>query len=90
MTEALLAAARDGLWLAILLAAPVLVAALIAGVFTGLLAAVTQLQDPAVSLVPRIAAAAAALALFAPAIARQLVTFAHRLFELLPTLGAGG
>jgi flagellar biosynthetic protein FliQ len=88
VTEALLAIAREGLWLAILLAAPVLVASLLAGALTGLLGAVTQLQDPAVSLVPRIAAAAAAIAMFGPSVARQLVAFGGKVLALVPTLGA--
>jgi flagellar biosynthetic protein FliQ len=88
VTEALLAIAREGLWLAILLAAPVLVASLLAGALTGILGAVTQLQDPAVSLVPRIAAAAAAIAMFGPALARQLVAFGGKVLALIPQLGA--
>ena len=58
--------------LALLLAAPLLVAALIAGIVTGLVGAFTQIQDPAVGLVPRVAAVGAAIVLFAPAIAHQL------------------
>jgi flagellar biosynthetic protein FliQ len=87
VTEALLAIAREGLWLAILLAAPVLIASLLAGALTGLLGAVTQLQDPAVSLVPRIAASAAAIAMFGPSVARQLVAFGGKVLALVPTLG---
>ena len=88
MTEALLAVAREGLWLAVLLAAPVLIASVLAGVVTGLIGAVTQIQDPAVSLVPRIAAAVAAAALFGPALVRQLVAFAAKVLALVPTLGS--
>ena len=87
MTEALIAAAREGLWLAVLLAAPVLVAALVAGAVTGIIGAVTQLQDPAVSLVPRVVAGAAAVALFAPSVARQIAVFTAKLFAVMPTLG---
>ncbi len=87
MTEAVLALAREGIWLAVLLAAPVLVATLLAGVLTGILGAVTQLQDPAVSLVPRIAAAAAAIAMFGPAAARQLAAFGAKMLALVPQLG---
>jgi flagellar biosynthesis protein FliQ len=88
VTEALLAVAREGLWLAILIAAPVLVASLLAGVVTGLVAAVTQVQDASISLVPRVAAAAAAIVLFGPSVAKQLAAFAARVLALLPTLGA--
>jgi len=85
----LVAVLREGLLLALLLAAPILVAALVAGVLSGLLTVFTQIQDPAVALVPRVAAVGAAIALFAPAIAAQLVTFANRLWPLIAAAGSG-
>jgi len=88
MTEGLAAVVREGLLLALLLAAPLLVAALVAGIVTGLLAAFTQIQDPAVGLVPRVAAIGLALVLFAPSIAHQLAAFAARLWPLIVTAGA--
>ena len=89
MTASVVALLREGLLLALLLAAPILVAALIAGVLTGLLGAFTQIQDPSVSLVPRVAAVAVALVLFAPAIAHQLVAFADRIWPLVASIGTG-
>ena len=72
MTAQLVALVREGVLLALLLAAPVLVAAVVAGIVSGLLGAFTQIQDPAVGLVPRVAAVGVAIALFAPSIAHQL------------------
>ena len=89
MTQSLVALMREGLLLALLLAAPLLVAALVAGVITGLVGAFTQIQDPAVGLVPRVAAVGVALVLFAPSIARQLEAFASRLWPLIASIGAG-
>jgi flagellar biosynthesis protein FliQ len=89
VTQSLLALMREGLLLALLLAAPLLVAALVAGVITGLVGAFTQIQDPAVGLVPRVAAVGVALVLFAPSIARQLDAFAVRLWPLVTAIGAG-
>ena len=80
---------REGFLLALLLAAPILVGALVAGILSGLLAAFTQIQDPSVALVPRVAAVAAGIVLFAPAIASQLVTFAHRLWPMIVAAGTG-
>jgi len=80
---------REGMLLVLLLAAPVLVAALIAGIVSGLLGAFTQIQDPAVSLVPRVAAVGAAIVLFAPSIGHQLAAFATHLWPLL-TAASGG
>jgi flagellar biosynthetic protein FliQ len=89
MTPSLVSVLREGLLLVLLLAAPLLVAALVAGILTGLVAAVTQVQDPAVALVPRVAAVGAALVLFGPAIAHQLEAFASRLWLLIASIGAG-
>lgn len=90
MTASLVAVLREGVLLALLLAAPLLVAALLAGVVTGLIGAFTQIQDPAVGLVPRVAAVGAALVLFAPSIGHQLDAFAGRLWTLVAMVGVGG
>jgi flagellar biosynthesis protein FliQ len=89
MIGSLVALLREGFLLALLLVAPILVAAVVAGILSGLLAAFTQIQDPAVALVPRVAAVGAAIALFAPAIAAQLVAFANRLWPLIANAGTG-
>ena len=90
MTQSLVALLREGLLLALLLAAPLLVAALVAGAITGLVGAFTQIQDPAVGLVPRVAAVGAALVLFGPSIARQLDAFAARIWPLVSAIGSAG
>jgi flagellar biosynthesis protein FliQ len=84
-TEALLLLAREGLYLALLLAAPVVLATLAVGVVVGVLQAVTQVQDPAVGLAPRLIAGGVALALAAPWIGAQLIRFTERIFAALPT-----
>lgn len=89
MTASLVALVREGVLLALLLAAPLLVAALIAGVLSGLLAAFTQIQDPSVSTVPRVAAVGVAIVLFGPSIASQLAAFAARLWPLITAAGTG-
>lgn len=89
MTGNLMALVREGFLLALWLAAPLLVAALIAGVLSGLVAVVTQIQDPSVSLVPRIAAIGIAIVLFGPSIARQLEAFAGTLWPMITAVGAG-
>lgn len=90
MTASVVAVMREGMLLVLLLAAPVLVAALIAGIVSGLVGAFTQIQDPAVSLVPRVAAVGAAIVIFAPSIAHQIVAFADRLWPLIAAAGSAG
>ena len=90
MTAAVAGLVREGLVLALWLAAPLLVAALLAGVVTGLLGAFTQVQDPAVSLAVRVAAVGIAVAAFAPAIAHQVTAFTARLWPMIAAIGAAG
>jgi flagellar biosynthesis protein FliQ len=89
MTASLVALLREGLLLVLLVAAPLLVAALIAGILTGLIGAFTQIQDPAVGLVPRVAAVGAALMMFAPSIGHQLDAFASQRWPLVVAVGTG-
>ena len=86
MTESLIALGRQALILSLWLAAPILVAALAASIVSGVAAWATQVQDPAVGLVPRVAAVAAALALFGPHIAHELTSFGTRLFAAIGTI----
>jgi len=90
VTTSLVALAREGMLLVLWLAAPLLVAALIAGIVTGLVGAFTQVQDPAVGLAPRVAAVGAAFVVFAPSIAHQLEAFASRVWPLIAAIGGGG
>ena len=76
--------------LALLLAAPLLVAALIAGVLTGLARGVHA--DPGSGGVARAArrgGRASAIVVFAPSIAHQLEAFASRLWPLITAIGTG-
>ncbi len=87
MTPALVGLVRDGILLALLVAAPFLVGALVAGIVTGLVGAVTQLNDPSIALVPRVAAVGLAFVLFAPSIATQLEAFANRIWPMIAAAG---
>jgi flagellar biosynthesis protein FliQ len=88
VTAQLVALVREGVLLALMLAAPLLVAALIAGVVTGLIGAFTQLQDPAIGVVPRVAAMGVAIVLFAGPIAHQLEAFVARIWPLITAVGS--
>lgn len=82
MTSTLLHLSREALVLALLVSAPPLLAALAAGLVTGLLQAVTQVQDAALGAVPRIAAVLAALALAGPWMGGRLARFAAEVLAL--------
>ena len=80
-------ALREALLLAVLLAAPPTLAALIAGALAGLLQSATQVKDHAISTVPRLLAALAALAATSPFIAAQATRFGRAMLEALPAIG---
>ena len=80
-TEALLLLGREALVLMVLASMPPVLAGLVAGVAMGLLQAVTQVQDPSLSVVPRLCAALLALAVAFPWIGGQLLRFTAALLQ---------
>jgi len=77
---------REALLVSLLVSAPPLLAALAVGLVTGVLQAATQVQEPTVAVVPRLAAVLGALALAAPWIGARVVHFAAACLELLPRI----
>lgn len=76
--------ARDALVLSLLLSLPVLAASLLVGLVVSFLQAVTQIQDHALSFVPKILAVAVALAVSASWMGGEIAHLATRLFTHLP------
>jgi flagellar biosynthetic protein FliQ len=87
--ELLLQVAKNGLYLAVLLAAPMVLAALLASALVGILGAATQIQEPTLGFAPRLACAIAALLLFGPWILSELLNFFRAIFDLIAQVGAG-
>ena len=87
--ELLLRALREGLYLMLLVSAPVVLATLVAGLLTSALQAATQLQGPSLQALPRLIVAAVALALLAPWMGAQLLRFTEALFQMLPLVAGG-
>ena len=79
--EALLAVGREALVLMVLASMPPVFAGLVVGVGMGLLQAVTQFQEPTLSVVPRLCAALLALALAFPWIGGHLLRFTTALLQ---------
>jgi flagellar biosynthetic protein FliQ len=78
-TAALLALAREALWLLVLASLPPLGASLVVGTAMALLQAATQVQEATLTVVPRLGAALLALVLAGPWIASQLARFSTEL-----------
>ena len=82
MTGLVLHLGREALVLALLVSAPPLLAALLTGLVTGLLQAVTQVQEVSLGAVPRIAAVLGALLVAGPWMANRLTRFAGEVLAL--------
>jgi flagellar biosynthetic protein FliQ len=85
--ESLLELTASGLYLVLLLAAPVIVACALVGIVVGVLQAVTQVQDPAISFAPRLVAGGLALVFAAPWIGAQLVRFTETVLAAVAKVG---
>ena len=76
----------DALYLALLVSAPALLASFIVGGVAGVVQAATQIQDPALGFVPRLAAVAVALTAGGTWMGARLVEFTTSLWHGLPRL----
>ena len=84
--ETVLDVGRQALWLAVLLAGPMLGAALAVGLFIGVIQAATQIQEMTLSFVPKLLALVIVLFVVGPWMLRIIVTFSERLFMDIPVL----
>ncbi len=82
MDPLLLHVGREALLVALLVSVPPLGAALLVGGVAGVLQAATQVQEPAIGVVPRLVAVLLALAVAAPWIGARVVRLAAECLEL--------
>ena len=80
-TDALLTVGREAMLLMVLASMPPVLTGLVVGVGMGLLQAVTQVQEPTLSIVPRLCAAVIALTVAFPWIGGQLLRFTAALLQ---------
>ena len=83
--EMIIGIGRETIEVMIILAGPVLAAGLIAGVLVSLFQTVTRIQDMTLTLVPKMLAVVASLALFGPWMLERLLGFTTSLIESLPS-----
>ena len=84
--ETVLDIGRQALWLAVVLAGPMLGAALAVGLFIGVIQAATQIQEMTLSFIPKLLALVVVLFVVGPWMLRIIVTFSERLFTDIPGL----
>ena len=72
---------RDAIWLAIQLAAPMLLVGLAVGVMVGLLQTLTQIQEQTLIFVPKVLSVIITLLFTLPLMGMLMVDFMHRIAE---------
>ncbi len=77
---------RSSLEMVIILAGPILIFGLVAGVVVSLIQAITQIHDMTLTFIPKIAATILALALFGSWMLQKLLSFTVNLYQSIPSL----
>ncbi len=82
--ETVIGIGRQALEMTLMLAGPVLLFGLIAGLGVSVFQALTQINEITLTFIPKIAATAAALIVFGPWMLSRLIGFTTTLFQNLP------
>ena len=78
--------ASQAVSLALKIAGPLLLVALVIGLLISVFQAVTQIQEQSLSLIPKIAGVAVVVVLLGPWMLGQLVAYTTSLFTSIPTM----
>ena len=78
--------ARNAIMLALLIAGPMLVVALLVGLTVSVVQAVTQIQEQTLAFVPKLIGVSAVFLLALPWVIQLLVKYTTELFRSLPSL----
>lgn len=78
---------RRAIETALLVAAPMLIAALVIGLLISIFQAATQINEQTMTFIPKIVAVFVTMLLFAPWMLQKIMTLFHMIFNILPTLG---
>jgi len=84
--ETIISVGQQALVITALLAAPMLLAALAAGLLIGMFQAATQINEMTLSFIPKLIAMFAALILAGPWILSTLMDYVQRLFTSIPQM----
>jgi flagellar biosynthetic protein FliQ len=84
--ETVLTIGRGALEVVVLLAAPLLVMALLVGLFIGVFQAATQINEMTLSFIPKLLAVALAIMVAGPWMLSLLVNYTQRLYTSIPGL----
>lgn len=75
-----IALGRDAIFVCFMVAAPVLLISMVVGLVISIVQAVTQIQEPTLTFIPKIIASALAILFFGPFMLALLTDFMSRVF----------
>jgi flagellar biosynthesis protein FliQ len=78
--------AREGIWVLLLVSAPMLITALVVGLAVSLVQALTQVQESTLTFVPKMVAMLLVMALTLPFMMQSLEEYGAKLFDKIATI----
>jgi len=81
--------ARQGIKVALMIASPMLIGALLMGIFVSIFQAVTQINEQTLSFIPKILVIVGALMIFSPWMSDVLTTYTKEIFLTIPKVATG-
>ena len=87
MTEdIILGIGKDALWTTVMLASPLLLAALIVGLIVSIIQAVTQINEATLTFIPKMLAIVVTLVVLAPWMTQMITSYTTELFSSFSTI----
>ena len=77
---------REAIFVALIVCAPALLLGLVTGLVISIFQAVTQIQEPTLTFIPKIVVVALSILLFGPFMLAMLTDFMQRVFNGLPEM----
>ncbi|HET7656815.1 MAG TPA: flagellar biosynthesis protein FliQ [Bacillales bacterium] len=85
--EFVISIARQGVYITLLVAAPIMIIALVVGLLVSIFQATTQIQEQTLAFVPKIAAVLISLIVFGPWMLTKMVSFTTDILNHLSQFG---
>jgi len=84
--EMVMTLSHEAMYVALLLAAPLLLVALVVGLMVSLFQAATQINEATLSFIPKLIAIAVTLVIAGPWMLTTMLDYMHRMFTSIPQL----
>ena len=85
-SQQVFSAGQQGLYILLLVSAPILLSVLVIGLLVSIFQAATQIHEATLSFVPKVLAVVAVLAILGPWMLSSLVEFLQRSLQAIPTV----